>query len=88
MARLAPRARAVKAFNTLPFETMFAPVPSGFRRVLFVAGDDPDAVSTVSDLIGQIGFHPVAAGPLAAAGLLMEVGGAFSRLDLYEVEMA
>ena len=83
VARLAPSARVVKAFNTLPFETMFAPVPPGLRRVLFVAGDDPDAVSTVSGLVGQIGLHPVGIGPLATAGRQMEVGGPLSRLDLY-----
>mgnify|MGYP001280460814 CR=1 FL=1 len=88
VARLAPSARVVKAFNTLPFETMFAPVPTGFRRVLFVAGDDPDAVSTVSGLIEQIGFRSVAIGPLATAGRQMEIGGPFSRLELFATDAA
>ncbi|MAU18982.1 MAG: NADP oxidoreductase [Martelella sp.] len=88
VARLAPSARVVKAFNTLPFETMFAPVPTGFRRVLFVAGDDPDAVSAVSGLIEQIGFQSVAIGPLATAGRQMEIGGTFSRLELFATDAA
>lgn len=88
VARLAPTARVVKAFNTLPFDTMFAEVPSGFRRVLFVAGDGHDAIATVSGLIERIGFHPVAIGPLATAGRQMEVGGSFSRLDLYVPDAA
>ena len=83
VARLAPSAHVVKAFNTLPFDTMFTPTPPGFRRVLFVAGDDSKAVSTVSDLIGGIGFQPVAIGKLATAGRQMEIGGAFSRLELF-----
>lgn len=83
VARLAPSARIVKAFNTLPFETMFAPTPTGFRRVLFVAGDDPNAVSTVSGLIDEIGFQSVAIGELATAGRQMEMGGVFSTLELF-----
>ena len=83
VARLAPSARVVKAFNTLPFETMFADTPPGFKRVLFVAGDDPNAVSIVTGLIDEIGFHPVAAGELATAGRQMELGGVFSRLELF-----
>lgn len=79
VASLAPSARVVKAFNTLPFDTMFASPPAGFRRALFVAGDDPRAVSTVSDLIDEIGFQPVAIGELATAGRQMEVGGGIQQ---------
>lgn len=86
VARLAPSARVVKAFNTLPFVTMFAPAPAGFRRVLFVAGDDPNAVSTVSNLIDEIGFRSVAIGELATAGRQMEIGGVFSRLELFAAD--
>jgi len=86
VARLTPSARVVKAFNTLPFETMFAPTPTGFRRVLFVAGDDPNAVSAVADLIDEIGFQSVAIGELATAGRQMELGGVFSRLELFAAE--
>ena len=87
VARLAPSARVVKAFNTLPFETMFAPNPAGFRRVLFVGGDDPNAVSTVSGLIDEIGFQPVAIGELPTAGRQMELGGVFSRLELFAADV-
>ena len=86
VARLAPSARVVKAFNTLPFDRMFAPIPTGFRRVLFVAGDDSSAVSTVSDLIEGIGFRPVAIGELATAGRQVEIGGVFSRLELFAAD--
>ncbi|WP_033069395.1 NADPH-dependent F420 reductase [Thalassospira australica] len=82
VARMAPMARVVKAFNTLPFETMFAPVPPDMKRVLFVAGDDEPAISTVTSLITEIGLHPVALGSLASAGRMMELGGALSTLEL------
>ena len=86
VARLAPSARVVKAFNTLPFDILSSPPVEGFRRVLFVAGDAQNAVSTVSDLIAEIGLHPVAAGPLATAGRQMEIGGVFSRLELFAAD--
>ncbi len=82
VAKLAPSARVVKAFNTLPFNRMFAQTPAGFERVIFVAGDESEAVSTVSDLIREIGLHPVALGHLAEAGRQMEVGGPLSALEL------
>ncbi len=82
IARLAPSARVVKAFNTLPFGVMFAPVPAGMKRVLFTAGDDQEAVGTIGRLIEQIGFHPVALGDLATAGRLMELEAPLSLLDV------
>lgn len=87
VARLAPSARIVKAFNTLPFDVMFGPAPMSYRRVLFLAGDAPDAVSIVSNLIAEIGFQPVAIGELATAGRQMEIGGVFSRLELFAAEL-
>ncbi|MDE1174728.1 MAG: NAD(P)-binding domain-containing protein [Parvibaculaceae bacterium] len=82
VARLAPGAKVVKAFNTLPFKVIFAPTPANLKRVLFVAGDDGEAVSTVSSLIGELGLHPVALGSNAVAGRLMELGGPLSSLEL------
>jgi predicted dinucleotide-binding enzyme len=82
VARLAPSARVVKAFNTLPFKVMFAATPANLKRVLFIAGDENEAVSTVSALIRQIGLYPVALGPLAIAGRQMELSGPLSSLEL------
>lgn len=82
VARLAPSARVVKAFNTVPFAVMFAPQPAGLKRVLFVAGDDAPAASTVARLIEELGLHPIVLGPLASAGRQMELGGVFSGVDL------
>ncbi len=82
VTRLAPSARVVKAFNTLPFSVMFATTPPNTRRVLFVAGDDRQAVATVSSLIGELGLHPVPLGSLATAGRQMELGGPLSSLEL------
>lgn len=82
IARLAPKTFVVKAFGTLPFATMFAPHAENVKRVLFVAGDDKAAVSTISDLIAEIGLQPLALGSLAVAGRQMELGGPLSALEL------
>lgn len=82
IARLAPTARVVKAFNTLDFGVMFSPVPAGMRRVLFAAGDDGAALSTVCGLIEDIGFRAVPLGALAAGGRLMDLEQPLSLLDV------
>jgi 8-hydroxy-5-deazaflavin:NADPH oxidoreductase len=82
IARLAPTARVVKAFNTLDFGTMFSPVPAGMKRVLFAAGDDGDALGTVCGLIEDIGFRAVPLGSLASGGRLMDLEQPLSRLDV------
>ena len=65
-----PKARVVKAFNTV-----FAPNQSTGRigheqLTLFVAGDDAEAKQTVMQLGRDIGFDPVDAGPLKSARYL------------------
>ncbi|MDA8744219.1 NAD(P)-binding domain-containing protein [Rubripirellula amarantea] len=82
VARLAPSARTVKAFNTLPIEKMFAPTDAGYRRVLFLAGDDSSALATIQRLIEELGFHAIQLGSLAAAGRQMELNGPFSGIEL------
>ncbi len=82
VSRMARSARTVKAFNTLPMNTMFAPRDTGFRRVLFLAGDDPSAVDDVQKLVAELGLHPVPLGSLATAGRLMELNGPLSGLEL------
>ena len=82
IARLAPTARVVKAFNTLDFGVMFSPVPPGMKRVLFASGDDREALATVCGLIEDIGFHAVALGTLATGGRLMDLEQPLSLLNV------
>ena len=70
VARWAPGARVVKAFNTTGFNIMEDPVIQGRHAVMFVAGDDPAAKSVVLDLASAIGFEAVDAGPLASSRML------------------
>jgi predicted dinucleotide-binding enzyme len=70
VARWAPQARVVKAFNTTGYNIMEDPVVDGRHAAMFVAGDDAAAKSVVIDLASAIGFEAVDAGPLASARML------------------
>lgn len=67
IAELAPRARVVKAFNTVSVDVMADPVFGDRRAALAVAGGDRDTRETVMQLARDIGFDPYDSGPLAAA---------------------
>jgi 8-hydroxy-5-deazaflavin:NADPH oxidoreductase len=76
VARHAPGARVVKAFNTLYAKYIAAdPRHAEGRQLLFYAGDDTAAKSVFRRVADGIGFAPVDAGPLRDGGRLMEVGG-------------
>ena len=70
LARMAPAARVVCAFNTVPSEVLFG-VYAGRRRKtrpsLVYCGDDRKAKAVAVELIRDVGFEPVDAGPLRMA---------------------
>lgn len=78
VAALVPDSRVVKAFNTIYWEHLRdqgdASLPVEERRVIPLAGDDPEARTVVADLIEEVGFAPLDLGPLRAGGKKMEPG--------------
>lgn len=73
IAKAAPGARVVKAFNTFGAEFHADPaLPSGPAQV-FVAADDAEAKRSVSEIASKAGFAPVDAGPLRNAAVLENV---------------
>jgi 8-hydroxy-5-deazaflavin:NADPH oxidoreductase len=71
-------ATVVKTLNHVGYhdlETYARPSGSADRRALGVAGDDPDAVNTVSTFVDRIGYDAVAVGPLSG-GRVLQPGGA------------
>ena len=67
VARWAPGARVVKAFNSIGREVMANPRFGDARAVLVLCGDDADACDTVARLAADIGFDPLRIGPLTRA---------------------
>lgn len=72
IAQALPGVRVVKAFNTVGFGIMAQPVREGRRSVLFVSGDDQEAVERVSALAAETGFEPLYLGGLAASRMQEE----------------
>jgi predicted dinucleotide-binding enzyme len=70
LAKRLPEARVVCAFNTVPSEVLFS-VYEAKRRTsrpsLVYCGDDESSKNTAAQLIRDVGFEPVDAGPLRIA---------------------
>ena len=70
LAKKVPRARVVSAFGTVPSEVLFAVFEarqSDTHPSLIYCGDDEPAKESVAQLIRDVGFAPMDAGPLAMA---------------------
>jgi predicted dinucleotide-binding enzyme len=59
VARLAPGARVVKAFNTTGANNMLDSRYASGKLVMLVAGDDPEATAGVISLANDLGFEAV-----------------------------
>jgi hypothetical protein len=69
-----PKARVVKAFNTVFAQNQSTGKLGNEQLTAFVAGDDLKAKQTVAQLTRDIGFEPVDCGPLKAARYLEAMG--------------
>ncbi len=70
LARLAPGAHVVKAFNTTGAENMAGAHAFKMKPMMPIAGDDAGAKAKVMKLAEDLGFEAVDAGPLKSARLL------------------
>jgi 8-hydroxy-5-deazaflavin:NADPH oxidoreductase len=70
LAKKVPKARVISAFNTVPSEVLFGVFEAkrkNDRPSLVYCGDDEPAKDAVAQLIGDVGFDAVDAGPLQLA---------------------
>jgi len=76
VAKRLPDARLVKAFNTMGWNTLASGSRPAHedRLVVFIAGDDAAAKSTVAKLIDDIGFASIDTGPLRDGGRRQQPG--------------
>jgi NADPH-dependent F420 reductase len=70
IAAWSPGSRVVKAFNTAGTKVMANPQFGDHAAAMFYCGDDLAAKATVKQLIADLGFDPIDAGPLHSARYL------------------
>jgi NADPH-dependent F420 reductase len=70
LQKLLPHSKVIKAFNTT-FAADFSTAVIDRKKIdAFIAGNDEDALETVSELVSTAGFNPVIAGVLSASRTL------------------
>jgi 8-hydroxy-5-deazaflavin:NADPH oxidoreductase len=72
--KLAPRAKVVKAFNTIFAELLPTESRKGRKVQVFIAGDDETAKAKVSDLVKAAEFEPIDSGTLYNSRFLEPMG--------------
>jgi predicted dinucleotide-binding enzyme len=65
-----PRAKVVKAFNTVGNTHMFRPEFPGGPPTMFICGNDGDAKETVSNILKSFGWEAVDIGGIEGSRLL------------------
>jgi predicted dinucleotide-binding enzyme len=67
LQNLLPYSKVVKTFNN----TLTSDFGAGSEVIdSFIAGNDPEAVQTVCEIVSNAGFHPIVAGELATSRVL------------------
>jgi predicted dinucleotide-binding enzyme len=82
LARLLPRSKVVKAFNTLFAGNTAHPDALGFQLDSLFATDDDAAKDAVCGLSSSIGFRPIHVGPLTASRELEAMAWLNIRLQM------
>lgn len=83
VAEHAPRARVVKAFNSILMSNFEkGPAEDGVRRILFVSGDDAPAKNAVQSVIEALGYAVIDLGGLTDGGRMQQGGGPLAGHDL------
>ncbi|GEO04117.1 F420-dependent NADP reductase [Adhaeribacter aerolatus] len=82
LQKLLPNSKVVKAFNTTFAADFTTPVIDGKQVDAFIAGNDEEALQTVSELVQTAGFNPIVAGKLPVSGTLERMQLLLIQLNL------
>ena len=79
-AKYLPKARIVRAFNTLNYQVLASNAHRpGERMAIPIAGEDKEALALASKLIQDAGFDPVIIGSLQSAKLFAQGGPLYGQ---------
>jgi NADPH-dependent F420 reductase len=81
LQKLLPDSKVVKTFNTTFAANFITPIINGKTADSFIAGNNSDAVETVSEVVKTAGFNPVVAGDLSVSRTL-------ERMQLLLIQLA
>lgn len=70
LQKLLPNSKVIKAFNTTFAADFSTPVIDGKQADAFIAGNDEEALQTVSEIVNTAGFNPIVAGNLSVSRTL------------------
>jgi 8-hydroxy-5-deazaflavin:NADPH oxidoreductase len=70
LQKLLPDSTIIKAFNTSFAADFSSPVIDGKKVDAFIAGNDEEALQTVTDVVATAGFNPIVAGGLSISRTL------------------
>ncbi|RYY20804.1 MAG: NADP oxidoreductase [Sphingobacteriaceae bacterium] len=82
LQKLLPNAKVIKAFNTVFAADFSSPVINGKQADAFIAGNDAEALETVTELVGTAGFNPIVAGDLTVSRTLENMTLLLIRLNM------
>jgi NADPH-dependent F420 reductase len=82
LQKLLPHSKVIKAFNTTFAGDFSQPLIDGKTVDAFIAGNDDEALETVSDVVRSAGFNPIKAGGLAISRTLENMQALLIQLNM------
>ena len=82
LQKLLPHSKVIKAFNTTFAGDFSQPIIDGKTIDAFIAGDDDEALETVSDVVRSAGFNPINSGQLSISRTLENMQSLLIQLSI------
>ena len=82
LQKLLPHSKVIKAFNTTFAGDFSQPLIDGKTVDAFIAGNDEEALETVSDVVRSVGFNPIKAGGLSISRTLENMQSLLIQLSI------